>query len=98
MQSYSNSPGPKIHVIEVPIVKDRIADANEWLKERLGDATWKITANGAVPIEDPDFLMMRDHVWDGYILPQSFRAFFRIKGHDDIALLFKLTFGGTSEV
>lgn len=90
-----------IHTIEVPTDDyDRIEDASAWLAERLGEPSWKSKpqfSEGAPSPFDPSLLETADYDWDAYVNPADFRAYFRIKGHNDVALLFKLTFGGTND-
>lgn len=89
-----------IHTIEVPVNEELINRAGRWLEERLGDPGWKskphINEGGDMAF-DPARIYMEDVWWDAYVNPASFRAFYIIKEHTDIAMLFKLSFGGTGE-
>lgn len=109
MPSSLSSLGPKpvepytgvIHRIEVPISTEVIKDANEWLRAKLGESAMmarptKDVLGNRPPAYDPTHLFCSEYLWDAYVDPTSFKAFFQIKGNDDIALLFKLTFGGTT--
>lgn len=87
-----------IHKIEVPICADVVRDASDWLRERLGDSAMMARPTKDLVAEppvayDPTYLFCSEYLWDAYVDPASFKAFFQIKGNDSIALLFKLTFG-----
>ena len=90
-----------IHTIEVPTDNYQLVeDASAWLTERLGEPPWKDkprTAEEPSLSWDPTLLLREEYSWDAYVNPADFRAFFRIKNHDDVALLFKLTFGGKND-
>jgi len=86
-----------IHTIEVPVNAECIDRAGRWLAERLGEPGWKskprTNEHGDVAF-DASRIYMEDVLWDAYVNPSSFRAFFLIKENDNLAMLFKLTFGG----
>jgi len=90
----------KINRIEVPIDDNTTKEASQWLEERLGPSTMMAHKTRelmeSTPPYDPTYLFTTDYLWDAYIDPNSFKAFFQIKGNDETAMLFKLTFGGRS--
>jgi len=90
----------KINKIEVPVDQDIVGEASRWLEERIGPSALMARPLKDLMNEDPSYdptcLFTSDYLWDAYVDPGSFKAYFQIKGHDDLAMLFKLTFGGSS--
>lgn len=91
-----------IHKIEVPVSAAVAKDASDWLRARLGESaimarpTKDIVEGQSLPY-DPTYLFCSEYLWDAYVDPSEFKAYFQIKGNDDIAVLFKLTFGGRDD-
>lgn len=107
MPCSSNSDGAKsifdvkIHTVEVPLDGEIIEAAQIWLTKHLGHK-----AQMARPLKDfqsdtvgfdPTLIFTTEHKWDAYVDPSSLKSFFLIKDNSEIAMLFKLTFGGTGE-
>lgn len=92
---------PKVHYIQVPLEKQTLDDAIDWLTDLFGEPAFMSRSydevTGKKPVaHDPDRIYTTDYWWDAYVEVTSNRAFFCIKEHDDVALLFKLTFGGSN--
>jgi hypothetical protein len=96
-QEYLN-PYRVIHEVQVPLRQKN--EAMEWLSEHLG-----LPAMMAAPARmlmsdrhqhyyDASLLETTNYQWDGFFDPGHERLVFRIKDHDQEAMVFKLTFGG----